>query len=216
MAERKSKAYRMVCGLWINPDFSKVLSGRAQPPRVNHAAVDFSALHRALSDLFPHGPPVRIQVPNDTIDQVAVHVRQTGQAGASIRCEDFGKALLRASSTDQDVIDIRRDWTQLHALPDRDFAPPPVILPFVVTATDFEDAMIWHASTRPTLGLPLFDPMAAMGTAKQQEAESGNLPKAFRERLKSIFNTPYEAMGLLDRMAADSPPAEYGFARGTF
>lgn len=206
-----AKEYRMVCGLWVTPDFTDVLNGKVEAPRVNHCEIDFLALHGALSELFPYGPPVRIQVPNDTIDQVSVHERQDGLVGASIRCEDFGQVLLSARKVDEDIIDIRKEWFTLHSLPDRNFAPPPVILPFVVTATDFEDAMIWHASTQPSLGLPMFDPMAAMTNASQPERESGTLPKLFRQRLESIFGTPFEAMSLLDRMAAEKPPAEYGF-----
>jgi hypothetical protein len=126
--------------------------------------------------MFTYGPPVRIQVPNDTIDQFAVHVRQTGKPGVSIRCEDFGSALLRcAKESSSDVIDVRNAWAPLHALPDRDFAPPPVILPFVVTAADFQDAIIWHSSTRPSLGLPVFNIMEAIANPGEPASENGSI-----------------------------------------
>lgn len=208
-----SKQFQMVCGLWITPDFTNVLAGRTSPPRVNHSAIDFAALHDALSELFPYGPPVQIQVPNDTIDQVAVHVRVSGEWGRSIRCEDFGSALLLcAKGTTQKVIDVRTAWASLHALPDRAFAPPPVILPFVVTAADFEDAMIWHTSTRPSLGLKVFDPIEAMSAGDRNKPDNGWLPAWFLERLHQIFNAPFEPMSVLDRMSMDKPPPEYGLA----
>lgn len=194
-----------------NPDFSAGLAGRVQPPRVKHSAVDFEALQRALVEMFPYGPPVRIQVPNDTIDQVAVHMREQGRPGASIRCEDFGNALLKcAKESTGDVIDVRSKWKALYALPDRDFAPPPVILPFVVTATNFEDAMIWHSSTRPSLGLPAFDLLDAMQHRSKPMSENGEIPPAFLKQLAAIFGTPYEAMSVLDRMAMDPAPEGYG------
>lgn len=36
--------YRAAYCLWITPDFSEVLTGRAVPPRVNHDEIDFNAL----------------------------------------------------------------------------------------------------------------------------------------------------------------------------
>lgn len=205
------KKFQMVCGLWVTPDFSQVLAGRAQPPRVNHMDVDFAALAEAIAALFPYGPPVEIQIPNDTIDQVAVHVRQSGKHGASMRCEDFGQALLRCAKLTKDsIIDVRSAWAPLHALPDRAFAPPPTILPFVVTAVDFEDAMIWHASTRPGLGLPMYDPTDSMLNPDKKVPANGSIPAEFRTKLKAIFGTPYEPMAVLDRMAMDAAPREYG------
>lgn len=41
----------MACGLWMTRDFSLMLAGRAQPPRVNHSEVDFAALHAAICEL---------------------------------------------------------------------------------------------------------------------------------------------------------------------
>ena len=202
-----AKKFQMVCGLWVNPDFSQVLAGRAQPPRVNHSDVDFAALHAAICELFPYGPPVHIQLPNDTIDQVAVHVRASGKHSASMRCEDFGAALLSCAKKDNDeIVDVRASWAPLHELPDRAFAPPPVILPFVVTAEDFEDAMVWHASTRPRIELPAFDIMDEMSNPGKEREENGTLPVEFRAALQRIFGTPYDPMTVLDRMAIDKAP----------
>lgn len=205
------KQFQMVCGLWVTPDFTEVMAGRTPPPRVNHSRVDFAALRAALLDLFPYGPPITIQVPNDTIDQVSVYVRVEGAVSASMRCEDFGHALLKsAKRSSAEVVDVRSEWAALHALPDREFAPPPIILPFVVTARDFEDAMIWQANTRPRIGLKVFDPFNAMQASDATEVESGTLPPVFRGHLAEIFGSPFQAMAVLDRMAMDKPPQEYG------
>lgn len=204
------KQFQMVCGLWVTPDFSDVLAGRVAPPHVNHSQVDFAALAKAIEGLFHFGPPVRVQVVNDTIDQVAVHLRSTGEMSASMRCEDFGTALLKKAAICKDqVINIQSSWHTLHALPDRDFAPPPVIIPFVVTATDFEDAMIWHASTRPSIGLPVFNPLDEVGKQAKELPQNGTLPDSFRQKLKDIFGAKYEAMCVLDRMAMNKVPTEY-------
>jgi hypothetical protein len=200
----------MACGLWLSPDFADTLAGRTEAPRVNHSVVDYSALHAVLTELFPFGPPVKIQVADDTIDQVAVHVREGGLINASIRCEDFGQLLLsRAKNVRGPVIGVRSCWNYLHAIRDRDFAPPPVILPFVVTADDFEDAIIWQASTRPRLGLAMFDP--SQSDTKQGMDVSGNgiLPDSTRQSLAKIFGTPFEEFAVIDRMAMDAPPREY-------
>lgn len=163
--------------------------------------MDFSALLGALSELFPAGPRVEIQVPNDTIDQVAVHVRQDGPRGRSIRCEDFGTALLQAAKQEHEsIIDVSESWAPLHALKTHSKAPPPAILPFIVTAPHFDNAMIWLASARPSLGLP------AVPYPGQENKYNGTLPTTFIERLGKIFGVPYEPMCVLDCMCMDDPP----------
>lgn len=203
------KSFQAVFALWITPDFSEVNAGRLPPPRVNHSTVDFEKLARAFEEFFPYGPAVQIQVPNDTIDQVSVHVRASGKHTSTMRCEDFGKALLAvAKSNKGQVLDVSQAWNGLHALPNRDFAPPPVILPLVVTAEDFEDAMIWHANTRPILGLKAFDPLEEL-THPGSTQDNGFWPAHIRERLADIFGTKYEAPGVIDRMASDPLPKGY-------
>ena len=140
---RTSKPFKLALGLWVSPDFSLVMSGRAKPPRVNHLHLDYLALRDALKTAFRYGPAVEISVPNDTIDQVTLHTR-AGMLGTqashttSVRCSDFGEAMLRCVSKEH-VIDVRNAWHSLHAthVRDRAFAPPPVIIPFVVEASDF-------------------------------------------------------------------------------
>lgn len=214
---RTPKPFKLALGLWVSPDFSQVLAGRAKPPRVNHLKLDFLALRDALISAFQYGPHVEILVPNDSIDQVTLHTR-AGMLGTqapdveSTRCSDFGAAMLRCVQNSKDgVIDVRAAWQPLHATPvkDRAFAPPPVILPFVVLASDFEDAQIFAASCRPVLGLPVFDPIKAVLGQDHGDPE-GTLPESLRLKLKEIFDTPFERSGLLDRMAMDRPPKEYG------
>lgn len=219
---RNSKPFRMALAVWVSPDYSAVMAGRAAPPRVNHSKIDFKTLRGLIASTLTYGPPVEILVPNDTIDQVTVQsragtVRLPGIAPATsdetIRCADFGKAMLNCSDAAQDgVINVRAAWKALHALPiqDRDFAPPPMIIPFVVVADDFEDAQIWQASCRPIFGLPVFDPLAAaLGKSQGDDLES-KLPESLRIGLKEIFGTPFESAGMLDRLWMDKPPKGYG------
>ncbi|MBN3761023.1 hypothetical protein [Burkholderia sp. Ac-20365] len=216
-----SNVFRAVFGLWVAPDFTSVMTGKAKPPHVNHSKVDFGDLAKALRELFAYGPHVRIRVANDTVDQVTVQHRNGELSRArppagSIRCDDFGRALLKsATSQEGDVVDVHRAWQPLHSYADRNFAPPPVLIPFVIEAADFEDAMIWHASAKPSLGLP-FLPDALQESLLQSRGNTdstnfeGQLPKASRERMGRIFGCEYLPYALLDRLAMDAPPKEYG------
>lgn len=199
-------SFRMVCGLWVTPDFSEVEAGRQEAPRTKHSTIDYLALVSFFKELFPYGPPVTIRVPNDTIDQVTLHFRQEPTSEPTMRCEDFGKVLLgEAKKQKTSVIDIRASWKSLHILPDREFAPPPTVLPFVVTATDFEDAMLWHANTRPSLGLRPFDILEALNQEPMEQ--NGVLAEPARKRLEAIFGTPFEANSVLAEMYSDPLPA---------
>jgi len=199
-------AFSMVCALWIAPDFSDVMNGNRPPPFVDRGEVDFSAVCTFLEQLFPYGPPVTIQVPNDTIDQVTVHMRQAHGTVPTMRCEDFGKALLAQAHQQPDpIVDVSQAWGCLHALGDRKAAPPPTILPFVVTAADFEDAVIWRASTRSALGLPALDPTDALRSTPVDH-EGALSPEALAQ-LEKIFGTPFQSAAVLDEMYSDPRPA---------
>jgi len=198
--------FKMVCALWVSPDFSNVMAGHGLPPRVDHSQVDFSALCSFFEDLFPYGPPVSIQVPNDTIDQVTVHLREVKGGAPTLRCEDFGKALLAQATRQPDpIVDVRHAWEGLHELVNRRQAPPPVALPFVVTAEDFEDAMTWRTSARSSLGLPPIDVPYAVGNPKGVE-HVGALTKDAREKLAAIFGSSFEGPAVLDEMYSDPHP----------
>jgi hypothetical protein len=79
-------------------------------------------------------------------------------------------------------------------------------------AIDFEGAMIWHASAKPSLGLPFLpDALQEMlGEARGDKNPEGKLPDASRERFGRIFGCDFLPWALLDRMAMDAPPKEYG------
>jgi hypothetical protein len=203
-------AFNMVAALWVTPDFAEGEAGRRQPPRVNHSKVDYPALASFIEELFPYGPRPRIQVPNDTIDQVTIHMRQLRgvRTGVTMRCEDFGQALLtQAKGQKGSVVDVRSAWDKLHFLPNRDAAPPPMVIPFVATFTDFEDAMIWMVSTRPSFGLQPIDILATSDERGAQQNLEGTLSPEALKRLEDIFGTPFSPPALLDRMASDAPPA---------
>lgn len=205
--------YRAAYCLWITPDFSEVMSGRAKPPRVNHDHVDFAALAALLQAAFHFGPPKTIRVPNDTIDQTTVHTRlglvplPQKRGVGSYRCEDFGQAALVASRSGVEVVfDVRAAWKPLHYLPDRNFAPPPCGVVFVMESDDFEDNMIAGASLRPVIGMQMIGP----GFSPPPENESGRLPDALKSRLEHVFGCQFERECVVDRIAQDPTPGEYG------
>lgn len=212
----RKTSFKLALGLWINPDFSLVERGLAEPPRVDHSKLDYAALRAALRETFVYGPRVDLLVPNDTIDQVTIHTR-AGMLGTqapdlmAARCCDFGEAMLGCVSKAKDgVIDVRSAWGPLHALHvrDRTFAPPPMLLPFVILADDFEDSQIWQASCRPVLGLRPFDVFEPI--REESSDHEGRLPENLRQRLHEIFGSPFESMAMLGRMASDRPPIGYG------
>lgn len=210
--------FRVVLGLYVTPDFSAVMAGTEDPPWVDHSNVDFVALASTLGELFHYGPPVRIRVPNDTIDQVT----QQGRMGlipgqrkhpGDPRCGDFGTVLLECSKRQPNgsVIDVWDSWLPLHSLKDRTQSPPPSMLPMLIEAEDFEDAIIWHSSAKAALGLPFLSPeMARMvGEPERGEAE-GKLPKAYCKRLGDLFGCKFEQFSIIDRLAMDRPPVGLG------
>lgn len=211
-----TKKFHLVLGLHISPDFSEAEAGRAPPPRVDHDKVDFQKLRAALKATFQYGPGVEILVPNDTIDQLTVHMRFGTIPGVPaaptehlMSFRDFGEALLELVGTQSDgIIDVREAWKPKHwvYVRDRSYAPPPVVLPFVVVAEDFADAIIWQANTRPALELELYEPFEDLtpGQAKQD----GRISQEFQESLLDIFGCRYEAYpSLVYRMAMDKAPA---------
>jgi hypothetical protein len=217
------KVFRLALGLWVTPDFSEVMAGTAAPPRVNHDTIDFVQLRELLRSTFRYGPAVEILVPNDTVDQVTAHGRmgmipgvRRAQTDDECACRDFGKTMLDlAGSVSHGVIDVRTAWQTKHAVAvrDRRYAPPPSLLPFVVVASDFEDAQIWHASMRPLFGLKAFDAMAAV-LGEHQTDEGSKLPAGMSSGLRRIFGCPFEEdHSLLDRLSMDPPPAEYRMDR---
>lgn len=211
--------FRVVLGLYVTPDFAAVMAGTEEPPWVDHSKVDFDALALTLGELFHYGPSVKIRVPNDTIDQVTIQGRMgiiPGQRRhpGDPRCGDFGKILLESARRQPDgtVIDVWDSWSPLHSLKDRTLAPPPSMLPMLIEAKDFEDAMIWHASAKTALGLPFLSPQMAQITGESQKDETeGMLPKAYCKRLGKIFGCKFEQFSIIDRLAMDKPPVGFGF-----
>jgi hypothetical protein len=204
------KEFQMVCGIWLTPDFSAFNRGESPKPIVSHSSVDFDALYQAIDNLFPYGPEVEYQVPNDTVDIVTIEMR-----GASRRltpeleyCRDFGHTLLQfAKEHTSEVLNIRPLWGSLHAMPNRDAAPPPVLLLFVVSAADFADAMVWFAGAGVSFGLEPFDPLE---DDLEQYDPTGTLPPAFRAKLESLFGCPFELGCIFEQICADDPPGRFG------
>lgn len=210
------KPFIAVFGLLLFPDFSEVAAGRADPPWVNHDKVDFDQLLTLLRDLFPYGPALRLRVPNDTIDQVTLHVRSGMQIPGisnrpqkgSLECEDFGEALIKeARKQDGDIIQARAAWASHHALPNRAASPPPSLLPFVVETADFEDAILWMSGARVPLGLkPL---QHYLTTADSEAPMEGRLPPSAQAQLGTLFGCTFEPLTVLTRLAVSSTPPIY-------
>lgn len=207
------RGYRMVCGLWVFPDFSEVAAGRRRPPQVNHDKVDFKALALRLSEAFGYGPPTVLSVANDTIDQVTIHsrlgvVRLPHGGTGDPTCRDFGCAALKAAPARLEangVINVRQVWQSLHYLPDRSFAPPPTVISFLAQSSDFEDAMAWFGQCQMVLGLDFMERILSGSSADDDQV--GVLPTALQTGLADIFGCPFEDRALLSRLAEDTPPS---------
>jgi hypothetical protein len=209
LSEPTDEKFRVVCGIWLTPDFSAFHQGKTPQPMVCHSTVDFHALGRALLSLFSRSGRVDIQVPNDTVDIVTVEVRSQ-QPGATTDfrfCRDFAGALLSLARLEtSDVLHIRPVWEDLHALPDRDAAPPPVLLMFVVTATSFEDAVSWMSDAGTAFGLRPADPLGSDDTEDEQAAL---LPPMFHSTLEVLFSCAFERGCIFDQICTDPPPAAF-------
>lgn len=216
MNTQHRRPFRVALGLYVTPDFSEVLAGKSEPPWVSHAKVNFKALAMVLKELFRYGPKVTIRVPNDTIDQVTIHGRWGQIPGqrkhrGDPRCSDFGESLLKSAQRDwETVIDVWDAWQPLHSLKDRTQAPPPVILPFVIEAIDFEDAMLWSASAKGALGLPTVPPPLANLVVEANTRTEGKLPEAYRNTIGALFGCKFEEFAIIDRLATDKLPADIG------
>jgi hypothetical protein len=211
----KTKPFKQVMALNVFADFSQVEAGITPPPRVNHDKVDFVALREVLKNEFKYGPPVKLFVANDTIDQVTIHTR-AGTVGngvpdlESAMCRDFARVVLsQFVSAQNGVIDVRAAWQPLHSVHvrNRTFAPPPLILLFLVVAEDFEDAQFWAMNCRPSIGLKPFDMVEAVEKGPQLKAEEGKLSASVRASLLRIFGCPFEPVCQLYRLASDPAPA---------
>lgn len=208
-----TKPYRMMCGLWVFPDFSEVEAGRSAPPQVNHDKIEFAALAKLLGEVFCYGPPVILGVVNDTIDQVTVHSRlglvQVPTRGTGDpQCGDFGQAALNVAPArleHNSVIDVREAWRSLHYLQDRSFAPPPTIIPFFVQSSDFEDAMIWFGQSQMVIGVDMLENLLS-DLPVTDDDRVGALPKELQSGLADIFGCPFEERCLISRLAEDALP----------
>lgn len=198
--------FRIALGLIVRPDFSDAEAGRSLPPRINHSRVDFNELLNILKEWFPYGPAVNISTPNDMIDIITTQARVNSGVEDAIRCLDFGEILIKcAKSQKTTIIDVKKAWSSLHYLKDRDSAPPPSMITFVVEAVDFEDAMLWMSSTLPSLGLPTFNIMSAIED-KNEIQQSGRIPSKIKQRLEDVIGCKFEDSVMLTRFGNDKLP----------
>lgn len=198
--------FHQVVGLWITPDFTPVERGEMAPPHFNHDTMDSAAIATVLENFNRCGEPVRIRVPDDTIDQVTVHFRMMGQRQGDPKCNDFGEQLLKAAVTSREpVIKVRQRWANLHALPERTKAPPPVLLLFVVDG-GFEAAMIWTQQFTMRMGIRAADPMKLISGNIADSDYEGHLPRELANFFGTTFGLPYKSPCLVGRMASSPLP----------
>ena len=163
-----------------------------------------------LTDVFTLSQGHVIAVANDGVDQVTLAARSGSLPGHTdgrdVNCTDFGEAMLRAAqSSTGAVIDVRNAWHGLHYMSDRySEAPPPMLVCFTVTSTDFHDAMHWLHNANAILGRDLMSEF--LEEDEVDTMEPGILPKTLQEGLGRIFGWPYESTGVLMRIASDKPP----------
>jgi hypothetical protein len=200
--------FRVALALHVSPDFTEVETKGSLPPRVNHDEVDFNGLQQTLAATFGHGPAVELCVANDTIDQVTMHTRWGMFPGhrqmpePKLRCHDFGAAWIALKPRQGGpVADVRAAWSALHAQPvrNRRFAPPPFMIPFMITAEDFEDTAIWVASAQTTIGQ----------VNDESNSVEGRISAGLQAALGKVFGTPFEHHAVIGRIGWDKPPPEF-------
>jgi hypothetical protein len=211
MAQRRG--FRVVCGLWVYPDFSEVETGRRAAPWINHDRIDFDALAKLLTATFCYGPPTILSVTNDTIDQVTILAR-AGAVPAPIRgsgdpaCADFGQAALAAAPkrlVPNEIIDVRSAFHPLHSIQNRSYAPPPMLIPFIGQSSDFEDAMIWFSQCAMAIGVDMVAQEFADSAAAEDD-QVGVLPAELKTGLEKIFGCPFESQSVINHLAMDPLP----------
>jgi hypothetical protein len=207
----KSKGFMCAYGLIVPPDMSSVDSGRRAAPYIDHTKIDFISLAELLSSVLTLGSGHVLRVAGDTIDQVTLAARAGSLPGhkddRDPGCSDFGKALLNlAKNSTGAVIDVRDAWEPLHYMDNRyTEAPPPMVIPFVVSSPDFHDAMSWANNANAMLGRDLMGEF--MGDDEDDEdglaAGEGVLPAVLKTGLENIFGWPFEGCATLIRIADD-------------
>lgn len=190
------KHFRMACSLWINPDLSGAEAGLIDPPFVNHTKLDFLRLLKALDTLFPHANDVNYRIANDTIDPITLQIREA-MSLELLRCREFGERLLDCARKQKgDIINVRDQWSDLHfvGVNDRDNAPPPAVIAFVVESNSFEDAMDWLKQSNLSLGRHPFI---------CDHRNKGYVTPEFLSEVGDIFGCSFYKESLVDKMASD-------------
>jgi hypothetical protein len=196
--------FRHVLGLWLVPDFSAVERGEIPPPHVNYDALDTRDVAETLSKFNDCGEDVAISVPNDAVDQVTVQFRLTGRVAGSPQCEDFALELLNMAERTA-YLDTRGCWAELHALPNRRHAPPPVLLLFVVSG-DFDGVMVWSQQLRMRLGIRAADMLKQIAGDVADADYQGHLPSELAMYFGRIFGIPYRRECLVTGLASSPVP----------
>ena len=192
--------------LWITPHFTEdMILGRLPPPHINLNAVNWSSLLHALEKKFQaQQQGVTMRIANDAIDQVTVHMRQANcsrNGSTDIQCFDFGDALLAKAEISQgEVIDIQREWEDLHHLENRLPAPPPIMIPLVLSG-EVEDIVIFVHNIRHHLRIKaaqdLIHSLPSMDSPVNEGDHQGYLPDDLREVIGEHIGMEYQAESVI-------------------
>tara|TARA_R110002033_G_scaffold135713_4_gene175376 strand:+ start:63993 stop:64613 length:621 start_codon:yes stop_codon:yes gene_type:complete len=195
--------------LWITPHFtSEMKSGEVSCPYVDYGSVDWEGLLKSLEDIFkPENGRVKIRIANDSIDQVTIHMKQTGQLAGTIECFDFGEMLqAKAKLSKNRVIPIQEEWKDLHFLKNRRHAPPPLMIPLVISG-QLEDIIFFVHSICMHLGITAaFDVLNMInGIQARMEDFQGHLSQELMDLFETHFGLSFETFAIITPLVKIDP-----------
>ena len=187
-------------------------AGEEPPPYINHDEIDWTSLVGSFRSAFEHAlQRVTLRLADDTVDLTVIQRRLQGFDPGPIDCKDFGELLLVGSvNTRKSLIPIRSAWEPLQFIRDRSQAPPPVLIPLVISGPGTEVGICLH-SMRLLLGVrAAHDMMAAIATPPEElpdDFHQGHLPTGLLNTLEQAFGLPYESLCTLTPIV-DIDPAK--------
>jgi len=195
--------------LWITPNFSTEMEmGIVPPPRVDHDKVDWEGFLAVLEAKFQAKQQgVNMRLCDDTIDQVTIHMKECGELPGTIECLEFGAALQdKAKRSKKSIVPIRSEWSTLHYLEDRKQAPPPVMLPLVLSG-QVDDIVLFVNNIRLHLGIKFAGDVMGMimQTPIKEEDHQGHLSPDLLELFESHFGLAYKSYAVITPLVKIDP-----------
>lgn len=81
-----------------------------------------------------------------------------------------------------------------------------MLIPIVIEADDFEDALFWVAQSKGVLGIRSVDFSLAFTKEMTAKDHEGTLTKGLHQILAAQFGIAYQPFTLLDEGASDTKP----------